>query len=155
MLRLVSPAAPAAPAGLPSRLELTLTVYAALKSPLTTACVAIVVPPILQTESTVTVRPLTWMSRLEQSSRPIFPKFDVISLSVAALVHCCMVIAGMPRPSMVIFISHKPALRTGISSDAAGQDRTPAQARIGKMRCERWHMRQLHCLENLASGRIT
>src|SRR5882757_1050812 len=55
------------------------------------------------------------MSFLEQISFDIGEKLLPIALSVVASVQCCMVMSGIGEPVRTIFISHRPALRVGIS----------------------------------------
>ena len=59
------------------------------------------------------------MSCLEQISFAIGENAVLISLSVVSSVQCCMVISGSGEPVLTIFISHRPALRTGSSSAPA------------------------------------
>ena len=44
---------------------------------------------------------------------------ELISLSVVSSVQCCMVMSGIGEPDCNIFISHRPALRTGSSTAPA------------------------------------
>src|ERR1700754_191613 len=55
------------------------------------------------------------MSFLEQASCDIGENVLLIALSVVSSVQCCMVMSGSGEPVRTIFISHRPALRVGIS----------------------------------------
>jgi hypothetical protein len=59
------------------------------------------------------------MSRLEQISFDIGADAVAISLSVVSSVQCCIVISGSGEPVRASFISHRPALRSGISTARA------------------------------------
>ena len=55
----------------------------------------------------------------------------LISLSVVSSVQCCIVMSGTGEPVRTIFISHRPALRTGNSTArgvACRQQRQQARA---------------------------
>ena len=59
------------------------------------------------------------MSFFEQASFATGENAELISLSVVASVHCCIVISGVGEPARIVFISHRPALRTGSSTAPA------------------------------------
>ena len=79
---------------------------------------------MLQTESTTMVLPTFCTSCFEHLSPRMPPPMEFIALSVSASMQCCMVCAGRLRLSNVIVISHRPALRAGMSDrgDRRGKD---------------------------------
>jgi hypothetical protein len=56
---------------------------------------------------------------LEHISFAIGENVELISLSVPSSVQCCIVISGVAEPVRTTFISHRPALRIGISTARA------------------------------------
>jgi hypothetical protein len=69
------------------------------------------------------------MSRLEQASFATGENAVLICLSVVSSVQCCMVISGSTEPVFTIFISHRPGLRSGMSSArASGAGSTASSA---------------------------
>src|SRR5689334_23291954 len=89
-----------------------------------------VMPPAPQTESETKPVAVFWMSCFWQVSLPGVNE-PLICLSVVASVQCCMVMSGIEPPVRTIFISHRPALRTGSSTaraSATGHSASPHAA---------------------------
>jgi hypothetical protein len=59
------------------------------------------------------------MSFFEHISLAAGENDELIALSVASSVQCCMVMSGAGAPVRSIFISHRPALRKGSSAATA------------------------------------
>ncbi len=80
------------------------------------------------------------MSCLAQICLAIGETLLFISLSTVSSVQCCMVISGIGEPVLTIFISQRPALRTGRSSalalpaDTTRQTAEPSKASLRVMR---------------------
>ena len=70
------------------------------------------------------------MSCFEHISFEAGENDELISLSVAASVQCCIVMSGTGEPVRIVFISQRPALRTGSSTapapEAGSAASTPA-----------------------------
>src|SRR3977135_1940401 len=92
---------------------------------------------MLQTASTTKVLPSFLPPCFEHMSFRMSPPIELISLSVSASMQCWAVGIGMLRPSIVIVISHRPALRAGRSSDVAGAALMTAMNTNDGIRCLR------------------
>jgi hypothetical protein len=99
-----------------------------------TAWLVVVAPPKLHTESTIRALPDLVTFRFSQDCCGEPPKFEFISLSVAASMHCRMVWTGMASLSKLILRSHWPALRAGVSRESAGEVHNKQPARTTRER---------------------